>query len=101
MKEFTLISGAQRWEYKYMHINNDEKLVGRNDYYLVEKVEDTSTGIKSITTKSFVERGKVLANQDDDFKQDTEILYLADYAIQIKGNTYSVKKDFIIATVLK
>lgn len=83
-----------------MHINKDEKLVGRNDYYLVEKVEDNSTGIKSITSKSLLERGKVLDNLDTDFKKDTHILYLLDCAIEIKDNIYAVKKDFIVATVL-
>jgi len=85
-----------------MFIDTDkEKIFGLNDYFIVEKQEENSNMICSRNNKSLLSKGKVLSgeilNNQTFIKVNSIVLYIDDGAIQISGNIYAVKKDFIVA----
>lgn len=85
---------------------NKEKLVGLNDFVLVEKIKEESNVIKSINSKELLSKGTVLSsecNLKDSFglKTGRVILYISDYAIPIQKDIYAIKKEFIVATILE
>lgn len=82
-----------------------EKLVGLNDFVLVEKIKEESNVIKSINNKELLSKGIVLANEYSlsaplGLKTGSSVLYINDYAIPVEKDIYAIKKEFIVATIL-
>ncbi len=88
-----------------MFIDNDkEKIFGLNDYLIIEKQEENSNMICSRNNKDLLSKGKILSgeilNKSTFIRVNSMVLYIDDGALQISGNIYAIKKDFIVATTV-
>ena len=100
MKEFTWISGVQKWEFK-MKIKDNEKVQAIGDFFTVEQEEET--GIHSISSNNDLTfRGVIQSGSSDVIGQKVgnTVICLKSAAIPVAKNLFLIHKDHILAVIL-
>ena len=100
MKEFTLTSGVQKWEFNKMKINDNEKVIALGDFFTVEQAEET--GIHSISSNNELTfRGIIKSGSSEIAGQEVgnTVICLKSAAIPVTKNLFLIHKEHILAVI--